>query len=75
MPQSRQRHGHHYQKPANIPAKQRVKGRIIWAILFAIFGMLIAFFATNNNYVALVLGVLIGAAIGYVAGKSMEREA
>ena len=75
MPQSRHRQGHQYQKPANIPAKQRVKGRIFWAVLFAVFGFIIALFATENNYIALVLGALIGAAIGYGAGKSMEREA
>ena len=75
MPQSRHRHGHHYQKPANVPAKQRVKGRIMWAILFAVFGLLIGFFASDNSYIALAIGALVGGTIGYVAGKSMEREA
>lgn len=74
MPQSRHRPGHQYQKPAVIPAKQRVKSRIIWAILFAVFGLLIAFFASDNSYIALALGALIGAAIGYVAGKSIEQQ-
>jgi membrane associated rhomboid family serine protease len=75
MPQSRQRHGHHYQKPADIPASQRVKGRIIWAILFAIFGLGIAFFASGTNWVALLIGALFGAVVGYFAGKSMEQDA
>lgn len=76
MPQSRKRHGHHeYRKPADIPAKQRTKGRITWAILFAVFGLLIAFFAAGENYVALLAGVLLGAAIGYMIGKNMEKQA
>lgn len=75
MPQSRNRSGHHYQKPADVPARQRVKGRIIWAILFAVFGLGIGFFATGSNWFAMVTGMLAGAAIGYYAGKSMEQDA
>jgi hypothetical protein len=75
MPQSRNRPGHNYQKPADVPASQRVKGRVIWAILFAIFGLGIAFFAAGASWVALVIGALLGAAIGYAAGKSMEQDA
>ena len=75
MPQSRNRPGHRYQKPADVPASQRVRGRIIWAVLFAVFGLGIAYFAAGDNYFALVLGALAGAAIGYYAGKSMEQDA
>lgn len=75
MPQSRNRPGHHYQKPADVPASQRVRGRIIWAILFAIFGLGIAYFAAGANYFVLILGALAGTAIGYFAGKSMEQDA
>ena len=75
MPQSRNRPGHRYQKPADVPASQRVRGRVIWAILFAIFGLGIAYFAAGANYFVLVLGALVGSAIGYYAGKSMEQDA
>jgi hypothetical protein len=75
MPQSRNRPGHPHQKKADIPAKQRVKGRIIWSILFAIFGGLIALFSVGNNYVVLILAAVISAIIGYVVGKNMERDA
>jgi hypothetical protein len=76
MPQSRKRHGHHaYQKPADIPAKQRTKGRITWAILFGVFGLLVVLFAAGDNYIILVLGALFGAAIGYMIGKNMEKGA
>ena len=75
MPQSRHRPGHPYQKPADVPASQRVKGRIIWAILFAVFGLGIAFFAAGENWIILLLAALLSAAIGYYAGKSMEQDA
>ena len=76
MPQSRKRHGHHeYRKPADIPAKQRTRGRITWAILLGVFGLLVGFFAGGDNYIALAIGALIGAVIGYAIGKNMEKEA
>ncbi len=76
MPESRKRHGHHpYRKPAAVPARQKTKGRITWAILFGVFGLLIAFFATGGSYLALVIGALLGAGIGYMIGKNMEKEA
>jgi LPS O-antigen subunit length determinant protein (WzzB/FepE family) len=74
MPKSRKRHGHRYQKPAAIPASQRTKGRIIWAILFAVFGFVITFFATNN-YIILIIGAAVGGLIGYAVGKNMEQAA
>jgi uncharacterized membrane protein YqgA involved in biofilm formation len=76
MPQSRKRHGHqHQQKSTGVPSSQRTKGRIIWAILFAVFGIVISFFAAGDNYVALVIGAAIGAVIGYLIGKNMEQAA
>ena len=75
MPQSRKRHGHPYQKPAEIPASQRTKGRIIWAILFAVFGVLIAFFAAGSNYVVLIITAVVAGIIGYAVGKNMEQAA
>jgi membrane protein DedA with SNARE-associated domain len=35
----------------------------------------IAFFALGDNWVALLIAALVGAAIGYYAGKSMEKDA
>ena len=75
MPQSRKRHGHPYQKPAEIPASQRTNGRIIWAILFAVFGVLIAFFAAGSNYVVLIITAVVAGIIGYAVGKNMEQAA
>jgi hypothetical protein len=75
MPESRNRQGHVYQKHAAIPAKQRVKGRIIWAILFAVFGALIAYFAVGKNYLVLSLATVLAALVGFAIGKSMEKDA
>lgn len=74
MPESRKRPGHRYQKPSDIPSSQRTKGRIIWAILFAIFALVIALLATGNTIV-LVVAALAGAALGYIIGKTMEQDA
>ena len=75
MPRSHKRPGHQYQKRADVPARQRAKGTVVWAVLFGVFGLLIAFFAAGVNYIALALGLLGGAAIGYLVGKRMEAEA
>jgi divalent metal cation (Fe/Co/Zn/Cd) transporter len=74
MPSSRKRQGHHYQKPAAIPSKQRTDGRTFWAILIGIFGLFIAYFAAGNNAIALAIGALLGAVAGYYIGKSMEKD-
>lgn len=75
MPQSRNRPGHRYQKPAAVPASQRVKGRMIWAVLFAVFGFAIIYFASEGSWFVLLAGTLVGAVIGYFAGRSMEEDA
>jgi hypothetical protein len=75
MPQSRKRPGHRYQKPADIPASQRAKGRIVWSILIAVFAFIITFFAAGSNYIALIIGAAVGAFIGYLIGRSMEQSA
>ena len=74
MPESKKRPGHPYQKPAEIPARQRVKGKIMWAILFGVFGLLIAYFAAGANYIVLILATLVAVIIGYIIGKKMEKK-
>lgn len=74
MPKSRNRPGHPYHKAADIPARQRVKGRVIWAILLGVFGFLISLFAVGNNYILLATATIIGAIIGYVIGQKMEKD-
>jgi uncharacterized protein YcfJ len=76
MPQSRKRPGHHEQKKTSaVSTKQRVKGRTIWALLFGVFGLLIAMFATMENYTVWALGAIAGGVLGFMIGRSMEKEA
>lgn len=74
MPESRKRHGHPYHKQADVPTRQRVKGRVIWAILLGVFGLLIALFAAGNNYVVLATATITSAVIGYAIGIKMEKD-
>ncbi|HUR12129.1 MAG TPA: hypothetical protein VM012_12200 [Flavitalea sp.] len=75
MPESRKRAGHHdYKKPADIPAKQRTKGRILWAILLAVFATIFAYFAVGDNYKLLALIAVLGALVGYFIGRGMEKD-
>ena len=75
MPQSRKRKGHPFKKPSDIPASQRTKGRTFWALLIAVFCILIALFSAGLNYIVLIIAAIVGAAIGYLIGKNMERDA
>lgn len=75
MPESRKRKNHPYQKPADIPASQRVKGNAIWSVLCGVFGGFIAFFASDGSWRAFAIGVVAGAIIGYMIGRKMEKDA
>jgi uncharacterized membrane protein len=75
MAQKRKHHHHATPKHIDIPPRQRTKGRIIWAILFAVFGVVLAFFAAGDNWTALVIAAIVAGVIGYVIGKNMEQAA
>ena len=74
MPESRKRPGHPYHKPADIPSRQRVKGRIMWCLLFGVFGLLISYFAAGLDYKILFVSAAVAAIIGYFIGKKMEKK-
>lgn len=74
MPRSRKRPGHHPHKESAVPARQRVKGRTLWAILLGVFGLLIAVMATDN-YIVIGIAAIVAAIIGYFIGRKMEEEA
>ena len=76
MPQSRKRPGHHENRRSSAGgSRQKVKGRTILALLFSVFGLLIAMFATMENYYVWATGAIAGAVLGFVMGKNMEKEA
>lgn len=75
MPQSRKRPGHHeFKTPADIPPSQRVKGRVLWAILCSVFAVLIAYFGAGENYLILAIAAILGAVIGFAIGRAMEKD-
>lgn len=74
MPESRKRPGHQFQKPSDIPAKQRTKAPIIFGLLFAVFTALIVYFS-GARYRYVILAAIIGAGIGFFFGKASERAA
>lgn len=75
MAQKRKHHHHATPKHIDIPASQRTRGRIIWAILFAVFGFVLAFFAVGDNWIALIIAAIVAGLIGYAIGKNMEQSA
>ena len=75
MAQKRKRHHHATPKHVDVPTRQRTRGRIIWAILFAVFGVLLTFFAAGDNLIVLVAAAIIAGLIGYAIGKNMEQAA
>jgi uncharacterized membrane protein YfcA len=76
MPSSRRRPGqHHYAKNPPSAPKERTDARTFWAIMMGVFGLIIAYFASGNNVVALAIGAIVGAIAGYYIGRSMEKEA
>jgi len=76
MARNKKRKGRPYRKSSTtIAPRQRVKATTIWALLFAIFAMLIGFFAAGLNYVVLIIAGITGAALGYFIGRSMEAQA
>ena len=75
MAQRRKHHHHATPKHIDIPASQRTRGRIIWAILFAVFGLVLTYFAAGDNWIVLVIAAVVAGVIGYVVGRNMEQAA
>lgn len=75
MAENKKRPGHPYRKPADIPASQRTKGRVVWAVLIAVFAILVTYFGAGDNWTALIIAAVAGSVLGYVIGKALEKEA
>jgi uncharacterized protein YcfJ len=73
MARNRKRKGHPFRKSPDIPANERVKGKTFWAILFAVFGLIIGFLVGGGDIIIIALSALGGGLIGYLIGKSMEE--
>ena len=75
MAENKKRPGHPYRKKADIPAGQRTKGRIVWALLIAVFAVIVAFFGAGDDWTVLIIAALAGSTLGYFIGKHLEKEA
>ncbi len=74
MPKSKTRKHHHdYKPPPNAEkAKKNRSAVLIAMIVCGILGMGIAFFAFDDA-IWLLAGAVFGAAIGYFAGKQLDK--
>ncbi|MBI1343080.1 MAG: hypothetical protein GC171_09115 [Terrimonas sp.] len=75
MPNSRKRKGHHHhqQQGLSTAPKQKLSGHLIWSVLMAVFAVIIGLMAAGTNIIVLVICAVVGAALGYAIGKSMEK--
>jgi hypothetical protein len=75
MPRSKKRKHHHdYKPPPNAEKSKKNKSAVLIAIVFcAIIGMGMALLAFDGDPLWLTAGALVGAVIGYFAGKALDR--
>jgi NAD/NADP transhydrogenase beta subunit len=67
-------HLHQYQKSRDsFTTDVKAKGTNIFAIVGAVVGLAIAYFATQGNIVWIIAGTVVGGAAGYFVGKSVDN--
>ncbi|SHG31492.1 hypothetical protein SAMN05444008_12547 [Cnuella takakiae] len=75
MAQSRKRAGRPAKHTADIPTSQRTSGHLMWALLVAVFGAMIGYFASGGSITGATAGLLAGGALGWYLGTKMEKDA
>ena len=79
MPQSKSRHPHKHNTHHNTPGtaipkpKKTNRSIIVTMIFFALIGLGISYFLVGNSIVGLLIGVAIGAGIGYIFAWQVNR--
>ena len=75
MPASKIRKPHHQNHPAPRRATPVKHGRaaLAAAILFAVLGFVIGYFASGGDTVSIIAGTIIGAVAGYFLGHMMDN--
>lgn len=74
MPQSKKRSSHKHAHLDYIPHEKKRKSAVPLAILVCtILAIGIALFATGFAPTGIVLALILGATIGYLAGKQMDK--
>ena len=54
-------------------SKEKAKASSIFAITGAVVGIAVLYFATQGNFIWAIGGGVIGGAIGYLIGKSVDK--
>jgi uncharacterized membrane protein len=74
MARSHHRHKkHHPQQQHAASSKMQRRAAPVLAILVGIFGLCIGYFGSGNNFVALALGTVIWAVVGFFIGNSLDK--
>ena len=77
MPQSKNRpgHEHHSHRGTKNPGNPKIKSSpvTIALVFFAVLGLGISYFVAGGSSTALIIGTIVGAAIGYIFGKQVKQ--
>ena len=75
MPKSKTRKHHHdYKQPPNAVKSKKNRSAVLFAVIFCgIIGIGMAFFAFDSSPLWLVVGAAVGAGVGYLAGKQLNK--
>ena len=76
-PHHRKKHKQHlreFQKSRNsFRTGTKGKGTNVFAIVGAVLGLAIAYFATDGNLVWMIVGTIVIGVLGYLAGKRIDE--
>jgi hypothetical protein len=73
-PHHRKKHKHFQPPPHKEQTRKGGGAKSIMAITGAVIGLMIAWFATEGNFVWIGMGLAAGAIIGYSIGRSMDSD-
>ncbi len=73
-PHHRKKHKRFQPPPHKDQSKKSSGAKSIMGITGAVIGLMIAWFATEGNFVWIGVGLAAGAIIGYTIGRSMDNE-
>lgn len=76
MPTSRHRKKHKQQQhPTRVHTKRRGSAASVMAIAGAIVGLAVTYLASNANLIWVVIITILGAIIGFLIGKTLDKAA
>lgn len=76
-PHHRKKHKEHLrqyqQSQKSFSSGNKAKGTSVFAIVGAVVGLAITYFATQGSLIWIIAGTLVGAGLGYIFGKSIDK--